>query len=207
MRILPRGGAGALFPLGVLLLLAMLTFWLARNIVIEGWNEPPAQSSDPDYVVERFTLTSLSETGAQRYILLSDKMVHLPGDDSSLLTRPVLRQTQPGQPEIRIRADRGVMTSGGEIAHLYDNVEVLRAGEAATTKRKGSSEMRVTTSYLRVLPDQDRADTAAPVRIEQSGSTLLGTGMELDNRYRRFRLLSAVNVTYKKEEASPAPRR
>ena len=67
--------------------------------------------------------------------------------------------------------------------------------------------MRVTTSYLRVLPDQDRADTAAPVRIEQSGSTMLGTGMELDNRYRRFRLLSAVNVTYKKEEASPAPRR
>jgi len=207
MRILPRGGAGALFPLGVLLLLAMLTFWLARNIVIDGWNEPPVQSRDPDYIVERFTLTSLSETGAQRYILSSDKMVHLPGDDSSLLTRPVLRQTQASQPEIRIRADRGVVTTGGEIAHLYDNVEVLRAGEAASAKRKGSSEMRVTTSYLRVLPDQDRADTAAPVRIEQSGSTLLGTGMELDNRYRRFRLLSAVNVTYKKEEASPAPRR
>ncbi len=207
MRILPRGGAGALFPLGVLLLLAMLTFWLARNIVIEGWSEPPAPSRDPDYIVERFTLTSLSETGAPRYILSSDKMVHLPGDDSSLLTRPVLRQAQPGQPEIRIRADRGVITSGGEIAHLYDNVEVLRAGEAATAKRTGSSEMRVTTSYLRVLPDQDRADTAAPVRIEQSGSTLLGTGMDLDNRYRRFRLLSAVNVTYKKEEAGPAPRR
>ena len=207
MRILPRGGAGALFPLAMLLLLAMLTFWLARNIVIDGWNEPPAQGSDPDYIVERFTLTSLSETGAQRYILSSDKMVHLPGDDSSLLTRPVLRQTQAGQPEMRIRADRGVVTTGGEIAHLYDNVEVLRSGEAASASRKGSSEMRVTTSYLRVLPDQDRADTAAPVRIEQSGSTLLGTGMELDNRYRRFRLLSAVNVTYKKEETSPAPRR
>lgn len=207
MRILPRGGAGALFPLGVLLLLAMLTFWLARNIVIEGWSEPRAPSRDPDYIVERFTLTSLSETGAPRYVLSSDKMVHLPGDDSSLLTRPVLRQAQTGQPEIRIRADRGVITSGGEIAHLYDNVEVLRAGEAATARREGSSEMRVTTSYLRVLPDQDRADTAAPVRIEQSGSTLLGTGMELDNRYRRFRLLSAVNVTYRKEEAGPAPRR
>ena len=46
MRILPRGGAGALFPLGVLLLLAMLTFWLARNIVIDGWNDPPAQRLD-----------------------------------------------------------------------------------------------------------------------------------------------------------------
>ena len=207
MRILPRGGAGALFPLAILLLLAMLTFWLARNIVIDDGIEPAPASLDPDYIVERFTLTSLSENGAQRYILSSDKMVHLPGDDSSLLTRPVLRQAQADQPETRIRADRGVVTSGGEIAHLYDNVEVLRAGEVASANRKGSSEMRVTTRYLRVLPDQDRADTAAPVRIEQSGSTLLGTGMELDNRFRRFRLLSAVNVTYKKEEASPAPRR
>lgn len=207
MKLLPRGGAGALFPLAILLLLAMLTFWLARDIVNGDWSGSPPQSGDPDYIVERFTLTSLTETGAQRYILTSDKMVHLPGDDSSLLTRPVLRQTPAGQPETRVRADRGVVTSGGEIAHLYDNVEVLRAGEAATANRRASNEIRMTTSYLRVLPDQDRADTPAPVRIEQSGSTMIGTGMELDNRFRRFRLLSAVNVIYKKEESAPAPRR
>jgi len=200
MRILPRGGAGTFFPLAILLLLAMLTFWLAHDSAVDDRDAPAPQSRDPDYIVERFTLTSLSETGAQRYVLSSQKMVHLPGDDSSLLTRPVLRQAQPGQPETRIRADRGVVTSGGEIAHLHDNVEVLRAGEPAGANRPGSSEMRVTTSYLRVLPDQDRADTAAPVRIEQAGSTLLGTGMELDNRYRRFRLLSAVSATYKKKE-------
>lgn len=200
MRILPRGGAGAFFPLAILLLLAMLTFWLARGIAVDNQDAPAPPSRDPDYIVERFTLTSLSETGAQRYVLSSQKMVHLPGDDSSLLTRPVLRQAQPGQPETRIRADRGVVTSGGEIAHLHDNVEVLRAGEPAGANRQGSSEMRVTTSYLRVLPDQDRSDTTAPVRIEQAGSTLLGTGMELDNRYRRFRLLSAVSATYKKKD-------
>jgi len=207
MRILPRGGAGALFPLAILLLLAMLTFWLARDIVGGDWGAPPAPNGDPDYIVERFTLISLSETGEQRYILSSDKMVHLPRDDSSLLTRPVLRQTHAGQPETRIRGERGVITSGGEIAHLYDNVEVLRAGQAASATQRGSNEIRMTTSYLRVLPDQDRADTAAQVRIEQSGSTMIGTGMELDNRYRRFRLLSAVNVIYKKEDSAPAPKR
>jgi lipopolysaccharide export system protein LptC len=196
-----------MFPLVVMMLLAMLTLWLARTIVIDGWNEAPAPSRDPDYIVERFTLTRLSETGLPRYVLSSDRMVHLPADDTSLLTRPLLRQAQLDQPEVRIRADRGVITSGGEIAYLHDNVEILRPAEPPGPANRGNEEMRVTTSYLRVLPDEDRADTTAPVRIEQAGSTLNGVGMEFDNRYRRLRLLSSVRATYKKVEAGPAPRR
>ena len=207
MKLIPRGGAGAMFPLVVMLLLAMLTLWLAKTIGIEGWIESPQPSRDPDYIVERFALTRLSETGVPRYVLTSEKMVHFPGDDSSHLTRPVLRQAQQDKPELFIRADRGVITAGGDVAHMHDNVEILRAADTRGPATRSSGQLRVTTSYLRVLPDADLADTPAPVRIEQAGSVLTGIGMEFDNRTRRFRLLAATRAVYTKEEpATPAVR-
>lgn len=204
MRLLPRGGLSAMFPLTVMLLLAMLTLWLARTIGLYTWTEPPEPSRDPDYIVEGFTLTRLSESGQPRYVLTSDRMVHLPVEDTSHLTRPVLRQAQPGKPEMRVRADRGVLTSGGDVAHLHDNVEVLQAGAANGPQGKPGAPIRINTSYLRVLPDEDRADTTAAVRIEQDGTILTGSGMEFDNRYRRFRLLSSVRATYVSGRAAKA---
>jgi lipopolysaccharide export system protein LptC len=198
VKIMPRGGAGALLPLIVMLLLAALTMWLSRTIVLSAPNAAIAPQHEPDYVVDKFTLTRLSETGVARYRLAAERMVHFADDDSSNLTLPRLTQLQPGKPDTRVRAERGVITSGGEIAHLYDNVEMFQAG----TKTKGatapgSDDMRVTTSYLRVHADADRADTTEPVRIEQGSSILNGTGMQYDNRYRRFNLASRVTASFR----------
>lgn len=200
MKFAPRGGLGAAFPLLIMLLLAMLTLWLARTIGLAGFDEPPAATNDPDYIVERFSLTRLNESGVPRYVLSADKLIHLPHDDTSLLTRPNLRQLQGDRPEVRTRSRRGVVTAGGEVAHLHDDVEVFRAGEPAAAGREATEAIRVTTSYLRVLPDADRADTHEKVRIEQGKSVLVGTGMDFDDRYRRFQLRSTV-------QASFAPRR
>lgn len=196
MRVLPRGGLGAVFPLLIMLLLAMLTLWLARTSGLAGTDAATLENIEPDYIVEKFTLIRLSDTGQPRYALSADKMIHMPADDTSLLTKPALRQIQPGQPEVRISADRGVIESGGEVAHLRDNVEVLRAAELTKGGKNKSESMRVTTTYLRVAPDQDRADTPDRVRIEQGLSVLNGTGMDFDNRYRRFQLRADVRASF-----------
>lgn len=202
MRVLPRGGLGAVFPLLIMLLLAMLTLWLARTSGLAGLAGPALENVEPDYIVEKFTLIRLSDTGQPRYALSADKMIHLPADDTSLLTRPALRQIQPGQPEVRISADRGVIVSGGEVAHLRDNVEVFRAAEAPKGGKGTSEAMRVTTTYLRVMPDQDRADTPDRVRIEQGLSILNGTGMDFDNRYRRFQLHADIRASFQQNRAA-----
>ncbi|MBL8381999.1 MAG: LPS export ABC transporter periplasmic protein LptC [Burkholderiales bacterium] len=196
MKVMPRGGAAGLFPIAVMLALAMLTLWLARTIGLSGPGLPPEPSRDPDYIVEGLAVTRLSESGQPRYVLTSERMIHLPIDDTSLLSRPVLLQAAPGKPTLRIRADRGVLTAGGETAHLHDNVEVLQSGRRGKDGGATSDPIRITTSYLRVLPDDDRADTTAAVRVEQAGSVLHGTGMAFDNRLRRFQLHSAVRATY-----------
>ena len=196
MKLIPRGGAGALFPLAIMLLLAMLTLWLARTIDLSVQVEPAPANREPDYIVEKFTLTRLSDTGQPRYSLTADRMLHIPADDQSYLTRPNLRQLQPGKPELRITAERGIVTAGGETAYLHDNVELYRAAEAPTAGKGGGTAMRITTTYLRVVPDEDRADTPAPVRVEQGQSVLNGTGMDFDNRYRQFRLHADIRASY-----------
>ena len=203
MRVLPRGGLGAVFPLVIMLLLAMLTLWLARTSGLAGQEGAALENIEPDYIVEKFTLIRLSDTGQPRYALSADKMIHMPADDTSLLTKPALRQIQVGQPEVRISADRGVITSGGEVAHLRDNVEVFRAAEAQKSGKGASEAMRVTTSYLRVMPDLDRADTPDRVRIEQGLSILNGTGMDFDNRYRRIQLHADIRASFQ-QNRSPA---
>ncbi len=203
MRVLPRGGLGAAFPLLIMLLLAMLTLFLARTSGLAGRDGAAPENIEPDYIVEKFTLLRLSDTGQPRYALSADKMIHMPADDTSLLTKPALRQIQSGQPEVRISALRGVIESGGEIAHLRDNVEIYRAGETQKNGKGGSEAMRVTTTYLRVMPDLDRADTPDRVRIEQGPSILNGTGMDFDNRYRRFRLHADVRASFQ-QSRSPA---
>lgn len=203
MRVLPRGGLGAVFPLVIMLLLAMLTLWLARTSGLAGQEGAALENIEPDYIVEKFTLIRLSDTGQPRYALSADKMIHMPADDTSLLTKPALRQIQVGQPEVRISADRGVITSGGEVAHLRDNVLVFRAAEAQKAGKGTSEAMRVTTSYLRVMPDLDRADTPDRVRIEQGLSILNGTGMDFDNRYRRIQLHADIRASFQ-QNRSPA---
>ena len=198
MKLLPRGGLGTLFPLVVLLLLAMLTFWLARTIRLA---QPPVAAPinrAADYVVEKFTLTRLSDTGEQRYVLTADRMLHFPADDSSLLVRPRLSQALAGEGDLRIIASRGVIAAGGEETYLHDEVEIVRAQPQPRGASRGAppDDLRITTSYLRVVPDDDRADTPAAVRVERGSTVLTGTGMLFDNRYRRVRLDADVRAIY-----------
>lgn len=199
MKLVPSGGMGALFPLLVMLLLAMLTLWLVRTIAPS--NAPaPAINHDPDYVVDKLSLLRLSVEGTPRYLLTADKMVHFPNDDSSHLERPTLRQLQPDKPELRFSAARGIVTAGGDVVHLRDDVEILRAGKARGGGTRGE-DLRITTSYLRLLPDADRADTTAAVVITQGKSTLMGKGMEYDNLHRRFDLKAEVRAHYQTDRA------
>ena len=197
MRLLPRGGPGALLPLVVMLLLAMLTFWLDRAIDLSSPESAGPVTHDPDYAIEKFTLLRLSESGDQRYTLTAAKMLHFPDDDTSLLTTPVLVQMQPGKSDLRIHAQRGIVAPGGEKLDLYDNVEIFRAGRPGGE----SGDLHMMTSYLRVLPDDDRAETPARVVIDNGASIVSGTGMDFDNRYRQFKLRAAVTTTYRKPAA------
>lgn len=79
----------------ILVLLLALPFWLnqPRRAVSPSTNSQLSRT--PDYVVENFSAIRMDEGGVGRHILLAQKMVHYPDDDSTDLEQPRLINTDP----------------------------------------------------------------------------------------------------------------
>jgi lipopolysaccharide export system protein LptC len=177
------------FPLVLMLALALLSFWLERTA-----REAPVLSTpnrhDPDYSAERFTIIDYGRDGTPVSTLSAVKMEHYPDDDSTVLAAPRLVQTRPGEPRFDLSAERGTLSRDGEEVFLNDNVVLVREpGE-------GLPETRMRTSYLHVVPSRALARTDREVRVEERGRTLVGRGMEYDNRARQLLLQSQVRGSF-----------
>lgn len=188
-----RLSATRLFPLVLMLTLALLSFWLERTSR-EAPARPGQQRHDPDYSVEQFTITDFSRAGAPESTLSGAKMVHYPDDEITALVAPRLVQAKPQQPRLILSADRGTLSRDGEEVFLNDNVVLLREAAGET----GASRMQ--TSFLHVVRARSLVRTDREVRISEHGRTLAGLGMEYDNVSRQLTLQAQVRGSFGAEQ-------
>lgn len=185
--------ATRLFPLLLMLALALVTFWLERTVREEP--APAAQRSHhPDYVVERFTITDYNRAGVAESALAAVRMEHFPDDDSTELRSPRVLQAKPEQPRLAVSADRGTLSQDGEEVFLQDNVLVVR--EAAA----GLPEARMQTSFLHVVRARSLVRTDREVRIAEGGRAIVGRGMEYDNESRQLTLHAQVRGSFEAKQ-------
>ncbi|MDH3318481.1 MAG: LPS export ABC transporter periplasmic protein LptC [Betaproteobacteria bacterium] len=185
--------ATRLFPLLLMLALALLSFWLERA----ARKEPVAAAQprhDPDYSVEQFIVTDFSPAGALISTLSAAKMVHYPDDDSTVLLAPRLVQSKPEQPRLLLNADRGALSRDAEELFLNDNVVLLREPGA------DSGESRMQTSFLHVVRARSLVRTDREVTITERGRSLVGLGMEYDNESRQLSLHAQVHGSFEAEK-------
>ena len=161
-----------LFPLALMLSLALLTFWLDHQVTGEQGANPSLRRHDPDYLVDNFTTTTYNREGKVETVLSAAKMVHYPDDDSTELSAPRVLQAKPSQPRLTARADRGKLSREGDEIFLYDNVVLVREADATRP------EARVSTSFLHILRDRNLVRTDREVLFEEPGRWLKGRGME-----------------------------
>ncbi|MBE0613424.1 MAG: LPS export ABC transporter periplasmic protein LptC [Burkholderiales bacterium] len=185
-----RNRTSSLFPLLLLLVLAAGSFWLERAVQAPDRDNSGKTRHDPDFIAEDFGVTKMSTTGKPEYSLSATRMLHFPDDESTDIVEPRLVQQHDDAAPIVIRANRGVVSGDGEEASFYGDVVVVR--EAG----RGRSELRMRTEYLQIVPERDLARTDKPVTITEGRSRLAGVGMELNNKTRRFELLSQVRGTF-----------
>jgi lipopolysaccharide export system protein LptC len=170
-----------LFPLGLMLALAMLTFYLERT-VHEDESPATARRHDPDYYVVNFTTTTYNASGAAETRMSADKMVHFPDDDTTELVAPRVVQSKPNEPRYSVRAERGQLSRDGDEVFLYGDVVLVR--EAS----EHGPEARMTTEFLHVLRDRSLVRTDKPVKIVEGTRSLQGRGMEYNNLSRELLL-------------------
>ena len=174
-----------IFPLALMLALALLTFYLERTVRDD--DSPPAlRRHDPDYVVTNFTTTTYTGEGAVETVMSAERMVHYPDDDTTELFAPRVVYAKPQQPRFSVRAERGELSRDGDEIFLYGDVVLVR--DAAANR----PEARMTTEFLHVLRDRSLVRTDRLVKIVEGGRSLEGRGMEYNNASRELVLRADV---------------
>ena len=189
-----RPSYSRLFPLALMLALALLTFWLERTVG-EDEQRPSLRRHDPDYTVENFVIMSHNARGMAESTLAARKMLHYPDDDSTELVAPRVVQTKPAMARTTLTAERGELSQDGEETFLYDNVLLVREAYA------GRPEMRVETSWLHIVRGRSLMRTDRAVTIREEGSLLTGQGFEYNSDTQQLFLHSRVRGHFEPRKA------
>jgi lipopolysaccharide export system protein LptC len=169
-----------------LLLLLGAAYWLNLQVQPLPGKPDSGKRHAADFIVSRFSATTLDEQGAPRFLMTAQKMTHYPDNDSTHLEDPQLASFFPARPTIYTSAKRGEISSKGEEVFLRDEVRLVRAGSAT------QSVMAFSTAYLHVVPDSELADTDQPVTMTDAHNVVHAVGMQLDNKARMIKLLAQV---------------
>ena len=182
-----------LFPLLLILSLALLSFWLERTARMDQ-SHPSLRRHDPDYIVHNFKIVRYGPMGAPESMLSARKMVHYPDDDSTTLDAPRVLQTKPGEAPIALTADRGALSQDGEDTFLYDNVLLVRSAIPS------QPELRMETSFLHVVRARSLFRTDKEIAIREEGRFLTGRGLEYNNESRVLQLRAKVRGRFEQRK-------
>lgn len=182
------------FPLALMAVLALLTFYL-EYAVREEAPQDSTRRHDPDYLITNFTTTTYNKDGAAESMMSAAKMIHYPDDDSTELIEPRLVQSKPNEPRVRVESRRGALSRDGEEIFLHDGVLLTR--EAG----KARPEARLTTSFLHVVRDRSLALTDREVLLEEEDRSLSGRGMEYNYDSGQLILRDQVRGIYKPKKS------
>jgi lipopolysaccharide export system protein LptC len=180
-----RHWGSALFPLSLLLVLTLLTFWLRYATRLDEPNRDGKNRHDPDYILSDMVLRKLDEEGLLKYTLRAVEVRHYPDDGTTDLARPSLVQSRKdGKPPITVSAERGHLSRNNERVDLYDDVRIYRP------PAENHEEFTAAMDILTIFPDDETAFTKSPVLITQGRSWVKGVGMQVDNKAQTYLLES-----------------
>lgn len=183
-----------LLPLGVLMLLVALTYWLSRYVQPGDARADGSQRHDPDLIIENFAASKLSESGDVQYVVNAARMKHFPDDDSSLLENVVFHAIEPGRPPVRATAPRGEL-----LRHPDGSDEVSMSGGVLVASEADArhASFRLTTPRVTVLPDKNLLRSTDGVVLVSDAGTLTAKSLELNSETRRF-AAERIELVYKR---------
>jgi lipopolysaccharide export system protein LptC len=190
-------------PAILLLLLAVLTWWLDAKVRSPLNLGGQATRGAPDFYVEGFNAVRMNPDGTRRYELSGKRLVHYTNERSAILSSPTLLYHDYARAPVTVSADIAEIENGGENVYFRGDVRIDRPPFDLNPR------LGVATSYLHVIPDQEIAKTDQPVTLADGNSTVRSVGLEFDNRNNRISLLSRVQAHYEnpRAESSKTPSR
>jgi lipopolysaccharide export system protein LptC len=183
-----------LMPLILMGALTLLTFWLVQKVT------PPEKSSlervrlhEPDYTITNGALSALNEMGNTKYRVLGNKVIHYDDDASIDILTPRIRLFQPDKAPVTVKSDTGHLDGDLTILDLIDNASIFRPAQAATSSQAATLRMLASSTYFKVLINDDIIETNKPITLEQGISIMQSTeGGKFNNIEQSMTLLGQV---------------
>lgn len=162
-----------LTPLILMSALTLATFWLVQK------NTPPEKSAiervrlhEPDYTISEGALSALNEIGNTKYRILGKKVTHYDDDASIDILTPRMRLFQLNKAPVTVKSDTGHLDGDLTILDLIDNASIFRPAQPATATEPATLRMLASSSYFKVLINDDIIETNRPVTLEQGMSIM-----------------------------------
>ncbi|QOY94985.1 LPS export ABC transporter periplasmic protein LptC [Massilia sp. UMI-21] len=167
------------------------SFWLVQLMErADGDARLGGPMSEPDYIVENFSVVRMTEEGKPSYVVSGKRLAHTPLGDVSQVEQPVMQAMTPGRPRMTIVAKRA------EIFHEEHRVELLGQVDVQRPATPTSEALRVQTEALTVLPDEEILKTKRPIQMQLGAATVTGTGMVANNATQQLHLASRGQIVY-----------
>jgi lipopolysaccharide export system protein LptC len=162
-----------LLPLILMTALTLATFWLVQK------NTPPEKSAlerarlhEPDYTINDGALSALNELGNTKYRILGKKVIHYDDDASIDILTPRMRFFQAGKAPVTVKSDSGHLDGDLTVLDLINNASIFRPAQAATATEPATLRMLASSSYFKVLINDDIIETNKPITLEQGMSVM-----------------------------------
>jgi lipopolysaccharide export system protein LptC len=143
-----------------------------------------------DVRLQNFELTAMNAAGRPRYRLQAASLRHYADDDTAQLTAPRLKVFRKDGPPWWVQSQRAEVATAGASVLLKDDVQARRLTEVP------GDQLALYTSVLKVIPDRQYAETAAPVTLVTDQGVTRGVGLEADFKRQQYQLLAQVRGEY-----------
>jgi len=165
-----------LTPLILMGALTLLTFWLVqKNTPLEKSPIERVRLHEPDYTIKNGALSALNELGNTKYRILGNKVTHYDDDASIDILTPRMRLFQADKAPVTVKSDTGHLDGNLTILDLFDNASIFRPAQAATASQPATLRMLASSSYFKVLINDDIIETNRPITLEQGMSIMNST--------------------------------
>lgn len=168
-------------PIILMGLMALGTYWLARNTPMFSLPEParPARH-EPDYYMRGFSVKTFDVTGRLKSEVIGVEARHFPDTDTLEIDKP----------RIHAYGDRGELTDATAILAVSnaDGSEVQLIGDAVVTRQAtkapdGSSTPRLEFrgEFLHAFMNTEQVKSHKPVTLIRGGDKFTADSMDFDN--------------------------
>ncbi len=178
-----------LFPLGLIILLFGLSFWLDQISTLSSQNRT-LDPEKPEYIVENATAKRFDTSGELKEILIAKKTWQLPNSDIIYTQSPFFDIFEAGVKKYHLEGDEAQYNQRNKVIYFANAVELIKMPEG------NQPEATLKTTQLTADTIQQTVQSKSRVDFTYGASTGHAVGFNYNHKTGALILQSRVSATY-----------